>query len=886
MTSQWKVDASVRLLSQKTPGTSDFDDPYEPVPWGPLRTKTQHSVTTSVMSAIVPLLRAAGASQRENMKLVDEIGLSESDATSLLQGVSDGAYSLLLGAGASYGCIGGDGEALKGAIDLAHEINDLFQLELDESERSNLPLVYNDAKRSSNKGKLSSFLEQRFSRCEPVWQQLILGQPWKRIWSLNIDDVVERCRSATPRRITTFTWTDQFKPRELNSDELQVIHLHGYAPRLSDPAAQVIFSISEYAGRFELAPGWHAEFRSEFCQKPFVVCGAKLQEEYDLATVLEFGSHSKARGGAPSFVVLKELTKSQSDRFARQGFIAVRANGQTFFDALQADIAASDRKYDQRVTFARNQLLASFKILDIDRSRQPTSKKILDFYACAEAQWMHIVNDLDARIGINDRIKVSLDSAPDEKIPRFALVSGGPISGKTTVALRIAHEYASRGTEVWWFRGEQKFDEQSLLDYVKRQPNSVFIFDDCADFSSSLRTLVSLSLEQGVLIRGVATCESHRLRATESDLEKSRVIKENIEPLTRQDFERLFEKRKAKGRLGTKSSMSVAAAWKEYKSTYGFKLLEWLESLENASAYRDAILNLIKSPAHHGEIARALVCGTAAVHRFGFSLPFYIADEIRRGESLEVLLGEGEALYELAFVDDRGLRLRNKSFSTFVWKSLCVTEKYSWALKIARAVAPLVVPRSVSQRSTPYLIIRELMDWENVKHDLGGDSERWYADLEDVCGWNSRFWEQRALLASDQKSESFAYSYAKKAIALHGRDAFPHTTLGKVCLKIATTRNDAVAVERYWEGVEALRESRVIALSSGTEWEHPYITFFSYTLRAVRLAVFAKERERMSQAWNDWMRSAKASRNLHFLEDNGHNSLDDYQRNWLSLASE
>ncbi|UUZ69005.1 hypothetical protein LP416_04185 [Polaromonas sp. P2-4] len=95
------------------------------------------------------------------------------------------------------------------------------------------------------------------------------------------------------------------------------------------------------------------------------------------------------------------------------------------------------------------------------------------------------------------------------------------------------------------------------------------------------------------------------------------------------------------------------------------------------------------------------------------------------------------------------------------------------------------------------------MDYEVVKRDMQEKAESWYGELEPTCGWNARFWEQRALLASDQNQEAVAYSYAKKAVTLHGRDSFPHTTLGKVCVKIGVSRGDEVGVDRFWEGVKA-----------------------------------------------------------------------------------
>lgn len=49
-------------------------------------------------------------------QLVDKFNLDPDTAKMVIEGVAGRAYSLLLGAGASYGVDGGDGGKLKGAV--------------------------------------------------------------------------------------------------------------------------------------------------------------------------------------------------------------------------------------------------------------------------------------------------------------------------------------------------------------------------------------------------------------------------------------------------------------------------------------------------------------------------------------------------------------------------------------------------------------------------------------------------------------------------------------------------------------------------------------------------------------------------------------------------
>ena len=123
----------------------------------------------------------------------------------------------------------------------------------------------------------------------------------------------------------------------------------------------------------------------------------------------------------------------------------------------------------------------------------------------------------------------------------------------------------------------------------------------------------------------------------------------------------------------------------------------------------------------------------------------------------------------------------------------------------------------------------------------------------------------------------------KKAVSILMNDPFPHTTLGKVCVKIGIDRKDSVGVERFWEGVNELKISRDLSTQNGLEWEHPYITFFTYALRAAKSPHFNGETERLSLHWKIWMKAAQNSGSLVF-DDQGRSLLNGYQRQWILNA--
>lgn len=821
-------------------------------------------------------------------QLVDKFKMSEDVAKAVIEGVAGRAYSLLLGAGASYDVEGGDKGKLKGAVHLAKEINDVLSLGLEPPDSENLSLVYGDAVQSPSAARLNKFLEQRFTNTKPTWQSVLHSLNWKRIWSLNIDDVIQRARPlGSSKRLVPFNWTDEFKPRDRGESELQLVHLHGMASRLAAGGGSLIFSLKEYATRSEALPGWHAEFRSEFSQKPFIVCGARLQDEFDLISVLEFGNRSKQRGGAPSLVVLPSFAAGQEARMeTRYGLTPVKATGDEFFAALANDVQdylRASQYMGAAVLAGRNELRSAFRQLEATRPEPISTRKALDFYASAEANWGHICGELDAPLSLAEDLTDWI-SRVEKEPAKIALITGGPISGKSTTLLRVAHNLASRGQEVWLFRGEQLFDTSVVLDYLKIKSSAVLLMDDAADFSSSIHDLIQQAIDKNAHIRVVLASENNRKRAVLGDIAKAAVRSYPQEPLEKNDFFRIYEKRSAKARLGSATGQPKEEGWKIFKQTYSSRLLEWLESLENAKDYRDALLKILRSSGSAGDGARNLLAATACVQRFGYSLPFFIASALSSRSSIDAMVEENGPLADIAYLDSTGIRLRNSAFAKFAWSGLSLEEKFEWSTNIALRVAPLVVPLSVTNRTIPYLIVKNLMDSDNVRRDLGNVAEPWYARLENSFGWNARFWEQRALLASEEDRDLMAYSYAKKAVNIHGRDSFVHTTLGKVCLKLAMKLEDQVAVDRFWEGIASLERARQISAAEGLVWEHPYVTFFTYALQAVKLRVFASETARLTSAWEDWMRAAHSSRVFEERSKIGAAGLAEFQRRWLMLS--
>ncbi|RJG21412.1 SIR2 family protein, partial [Massilia cavernae] len=349
------------------------------------------------------------------MKTLLDLGFTADERSLLLRGIHEGKYNLLLGAGASYGCVGGDGAELKDGATLSGQINDDFDLGLNPDEAKKLPLTYEEAI-GAHKSTFRSWLRKRFTGCQPSWQSQIFQIHWERIWTFNIDDVLENAYDAgrdsnLVGEFLPFDWQDKVTPLESTPAAIQAIYLHGRASQLGNPSKHLIFSIPEYAAATRSFPGWHASFQTTYLEKPFIVCGASLVEEVDLAEAIRSKNQSSANG-FPSILVSFSLDEGQKKRVRRYNLIPVVSPLNEFFTILTSEMVEYRKTADavaaRLKTGTYERFLAEFRRLEGVNTSSLVIKGT-DFYGGDEPTWLDILNDRDVLFGSTGKAARMLD---------------------------------------------------------------------------------------------------------------------------------------------------------------------------------------------------------------------------------------------------------------------------------------------------------------------------------------------------------------------------------------------------------------------------------------------------------------------------------------------
>lgn len=802
------------------------------------------------------------------MKTLADLGVTAADQAQLLRGLHEGKYNLLLGAGASYGCPGGDGIELRDGASLAQEITKAFKLKLNTDEAKKLPLAYEDA-HSVDRGGLGRWLRARFVGCNPTWQDKVFRIHWERIWTFNIDDVLPAAFAVNTSQnahtnITTFDWKGRVTPLVATPNTQQVVYLHGRASDIGTNSDGLIFSTQEYARATREFQQWHAAFQTHYLEDPFIVCGATLAEEVDISEAIRSKNYARAVG-FPSFIVSYGLDEGQMERMHRLNLVPIVCPLDEFFSIVLNELNEYRKTADAVVARLRPgtyvRFLAEFRRLDI-KDTSGLAIKGTDFYGGDEPTWKDILDDLDAAFQAVEKAASILDRSAQ----RYAvLIHGDGVSGKSAALLRVARQALRKGFKPFWFRHEEGFDAEVVADYLSNDDKVVLLVDDAANSLEAIGKTLQHCKARGKPARIFLSLRSSRIRGFWIDVADEFRHEFKLGPLRQGDIVNFVKRRRRASRLGKYIGNPDASLIKSLVKECRSELLQCISQIEFSEPLRQRVRGILK-PAMGDSARREVVALVACVHRFGFSLPLRVAlssSSLQFGAFKSILDGDLKA-EDILVRDSTGIRLRHRILSEYAWLDVFSEDERHLAMsKVVGALAPLVNPAVIRAKGIEHLILREVLDQEQVALSIGVRALQFYEENEPQLGWSSRYWDQRALLELKNEGHfSKAYSYSQKAVSIE-RHPYAFTSLGTVCMTHATRligKNRMEALMYFREGEEALTTAWQLAQASDRAYEHPFVKFFASATHMFRkLDPTDTEFENILQLFRIWLQRASDS---------------------------
>lgn len=330
----------------------------------------------------------------------------------------------------------------------------------------------------------AEFLRRIFTDCVPEdFQKTIASFPWHRIYTLNIDDLLEE---AVPKgRLNVL---NSSRPQSsVNPKGIEYIKLHGCVRNHSEG---FVFSDTEYvsrmAGNLDCR---YARLVEDMLTRPIVFIGATGDErDIDFYLTVNGQSPDEPRGNffyvgpAPDLIVRNRIESRKAN--------LIRMKAREFAEWMKTAVGIPSVTAR---TIVDSNFIRNFRNVAATIKTQGC-RKVYDtrLYQGEQPEWTDIAKGFDFRTLGEERILSDIDDMlANGKENIVATLVSKAIGGKSVSLKRIGAELSAKGYDVYEFIG-RKFDPRNFMDVAGSLRNDivVLLMDDASGYYDSIAYLV------------------------------------------------------------------------------------------------------------------------------------------------------------------------------------------------------------------------------------------------------------------------------------------------------------------------------------------------------------------------------------------------------------
>lgn len=709
-----------------------------------------------------------------------------------------------------------------------------------------LAVVYAQAERHLGSRELRNVLRSLYQNCVPSdWHRHVPRLCWHRIYTTNIDDVVEQAYTAGPaQQLDSIVCPGEYEDYDPWYRRVQCVHLHGYVS--SDKP--LTFTLPDFGQRTASVDPWYQQFVEDMQSKSVVFVGTRLAESpyYHYISQRAKRPAGALEVRAKCFIVAPQSSSILRREFEAQGYAVVDATAEEFFGALMEHVPKLVAGPDDVVRCRyprlgpaiaaglvdqRAELLKQFdfvSVLEIGNEVPPRSMFLLG----AEPTWADVVYNVDAPRAVTAGVVASLSEPRDGA--NLLVVAGAAGSGKSTTIRRAAYELTRGGHTVYFAKGTHRLTAEPLLDLgrsVGARRTFVFIDDAVQQLHALNQVFERIAATTNVTF--VISDQSHLVnpQIARMKLPPSEVI--SMPHLDQADCEAILDRLQHFGLLGVltgksrseqlreflvRSRKQLLVAMKEATSGRGFDVIiaqefGTLVSDEARLAYTIACLAYM-----HGAAVRRrhlLACLDGSDYERAVILRTQLTDVLVAWRESEDFLAPRHRVIARQVVAETAPR----------------TLLRDAVARFATTIAPDITPQNITRRTPEYLAFRGIVNFDNM-HLIFGDAydviDALYVELKPFCDGNFLYWLQRGRLEVHFDHLDLAENYLHASLSIRDSVQAWHY-LGVLFLKqAAADPNDGNGADLAAKGEEILRRQ---IRDRGHEDPYPYAALVEHKLR-------------------------------------------------------
>ena len=417
--------------------------------------------------------------------------------------LSEGGIILFTGAGFSSEAEDKKGKNLPLSSQLAEELCGLINLKYSPGE--SLKDIFQVAV-SKKKNEVSRYLKERLavtSRSLDSEYKTIIGQPWRKAYTVNVDNLFEAAQAKFnfDRRIFCLSGNAATPPSRAQSPkDLIVTHLHGM---LEDIPDQVTFSQEQYFEK-TLSDSCYNILSSEILQYPFLFIGSQLDEEllwhYIRLRKLKGAIRDFGELRPNSLLVIPELSPVRQEWLRGYNITWIPQTRKEFCARFLTLLKVESQKGLIKIKqLSRESDPVSIPtvshLINLEKG-QPSKRYLLG----SEPSWKDIYShsaERDKEREWMDTISAAITNRKNQSSAPVFAFTGTAGDGKTSIAMRMAAQMTNEGKTVGWIDRGSDIAPHKIFSLVEKSEDLEYLFIDTPDMygPSVSQTISELALK-------------------------------------------------------------------------------------------------------------------------------------------------------------------------------------------------------------------------------------------------------------------------------------------------------------------------------------------------------------------------------------------------------
>lgn len=764
--------------------------------------------------------------------------ITESEHAAFVSALAAGQYNVLLGAGFSM-----DSHNDRGKMPSGDQLKAELCTITGAAPKHTLQRVFSLLKPN----QIKSNVTDRFAGCTPGQTAQDFSKfLWRRIFTWNIDDVLQNqyAKSDVKQRLNTIHYSDEFVESPTLLD-LNCVHLHG---TVKSPDKGYVFSREQYISAVRNINPWMSVLTTFMHSEPMIIAGTSL-DEVDLDYYLSFRTEVSARRDrGPSILVTSEDDAVTADLCERHQLLHFAGYSGDFFrycvnvlpsPPTPEELVPTEERKLLPVGVSRQVSLAFYSDFELVPSHaSPTENSRFPFGHAAS--WGDLAANLDVPRPIVSALIATIEKAiKDESTPASLLLlldSAG--TGKTTILRRIGYELARRGYKALLCSTLSRIDKTAAEAVDMIDEPVVILVDNLADQATAVAELLSRVERKDLVILGSE--RSYRSGYLESVLSGLEYTVFDDIPFSENEVLELINKYALTGNIGDGKALKNPRATSRLLRQDPIAVA--CCRIQNDYKPLERIVEDLIGDATNDELERYIVTAIAQ-HCFMGGIRRSVLVDATNAKGLDDQLA-GHNPLSLSYYDSKNSFVipENSTLGERIITRASSEDKtriFRAFVNIASSIRPYVNRQSIIQRSPEARLAGRLFDFDDVVRKFLGDAaENFYAEAKDLWRWNSRYWEQVALLNlskywhnPDSDEGAFrleeAVRHARHAVAIE-EHPFPLTTLGKA-LMVQMLQDHQNLQSYYDEAYDMLTLAIDKETTRARRSIHPFVSLFSGT---------------------------------------------------------